>query len=867
LRFRLTTAAKEFVDKTTGEIAERLEVGSNFEQEPLYTLWHILYSLEEAEATKKLKEVFSFEDEIIKRLIAEDFTKGGFGNKSARFIRKILPYLQKGLTYDKACAFAGYNHSNSLTKEENLKRELVTELRLLPKNTLRQPIVEKILNQVIHLVNAIIKEYGKPDTIRVELARELRQSKDERNMAYATNNKRERESKKIIEELMSYEYFKSKGRVSKRELEKYRLWLEFGKISPYEPNKPISLEELYSNNYDIEHIIPRSLRFDDSFGNKTICPRRYNSGSNAKNNFTAYDYMAGRRTREDFDTYIAFIEKAYKEKAISKGKYEKLLMQGHAIPTDFIARQLNETRYISRKAKEILLKVCYHVHSTSGAITSRLRDLWGWDEVLELVNLPKYRQLDMTEQISYIHNGQTHWKEIVKGWTKRDDHRHHAIDALAIACTRQGFIQRLNTLNAQHTRDEMFNETKDVVYKDKLSLVEKYLLKQKPPFNTAEVIKHIENINISFKPGKKVATISKYKQQGKNIETGILAPRGPLSEESVYGKVNRKITCTVKLDKNFTQVDDIVNNEVKLIVKERLLKNNGNFEKAFANLKKEPLLLVNDANCKPIIQVEIFSFTQEYVIKYPVTSITVKDLPFVVDKQVREILTERLKQFNHNHKEAFKDIGRNPIWLNKDKGIPIKTVRCYTGISHDSVVPIKVKDKIWQIEYEKFVKPGSNHHIAIYKDKSGKLQEHVVSFWHAVERKKYGIPVIIKQPSEEWTKILDGRELPESFLNKLPIDTWTFITSMQQNESFVFNMQKEELNFAIQSKNYRLISPNLFRVRKLTSGAYWFNQQFETTPRESMPDKKSGRCVQASVSSMTGIKVKVNSLGDIFMTE
>jgi CRISPR-associated endonuclease Csn1 len=863
LQFNLVESPYQRVDPTTGELTECSIIDSGFEKEPLFRLWFIVYSLDEEHRQQKLMKAFGFDESTARKLSDMDLTKGGFGNKSTRAIRKILPHLMDGHTYDKACALAGYNHSDSLTKEENEKRPLEPRLCLLPRNSLRQPVVEKILNQLVNLVNTIIEQYGPPSAIRVELARELRQSREERNDTYNNINKQERENKKNVELLLQHEYFRNKMRVSKRDLEKYRLWMEFNGVSPYEPGKPISLSELYSNDYDIEHIIPRALRFDDSFSNKTICPRRYNSGENAKNRSTAYDYMQFKRSKEDFEAYLALLESAYKDRRLSKSKYEKLLMKEIDIPNDFINRQLNDTRYISRRALGLLSKICRNVHSTSGSVTQRLRSLWGWDEILEQLNLPKYQQIGLTEEKQITHNGQEHVITKIKNWSKRDDHRHHAIDALAIACTKQKFITRINELNAQHTRKEMLNEIAGIEYKNKLSLLDNYLLAFKP-FDTDEIVRNCENINISFKPGKKVATfgVRKIKKGGKKVpvQKHIITPRGPLSEESVYGKIKRKVTRTVKLDKSFNAVENIADERIKLIIQDRLSLYSHEPSKAFGNLKKNPIW--NDEHMtKAITQVDIFDYIEEYVIKYDISNIGAKDVQHIVDKRIREILADRLQQYDNNHKEAFK----TTVWLNEEMKIPIKRVRCFTGLKSDSIVPIKVSDKSWAIEYEKYVKPGNNHHIAIYTDSEGKPQEHVVSLWHAVERKKYGLPVVIKDPSSVWTDILDNRELPNAFLENLPLDSWIFQTSMQQNECFVFNMNIDELKNAINNKEYKCITPNIFRVRKLTSGAYWFNQQFETTPRESLEDKKSGRCIQASLGSLNGIKIRINTLGEIFL--
>ena len=104
-----------------------------------------------------------------------------YGSLSAKAIHKILPYMKEGCGYDVACTYAGYRHSaSSLTKEEIEQFELLDQLELLPKNSLRNPVVEKILNQMVNVVNEIISTYGRPDEIRVELARELKKNQKER---------------------------------------------------------------------------------------------------------------------------------------------------------------------------------------------------------------------------------------------------------------------------------------------------------------------------------------------------------------------------------------------------------------------------------------------------------------------------------------------------------------------------------------------------------------------------------------------------------------------------------------------------------------------------------------------------------------
>ena len=103
-----------------------------------------------------------------------------YGNLSSKAIRKIIPYLKSGNTYSEACAMAGYNHSNSETAEERKNKVYDEKLELLKKNSLRNPVVEKILNQMVNVINQVCETYGKPDEIRIELARELKKNAKER---------------------------------------------------------------------------------------------------------------------------------------------------------------------------------------------------------------------------------------------------------------------------------------------------------------------------------------------------------------------------------------------------------------------------------------------------------------------------------------------------------------------------------------------------------------------------------------------------------------------------------------------------------------------------------------------------------------
>ena len=126
LRFNLTTVETNQVDAETGEI---IQMVSESYLEPLYRLWHAVYSiLDKEDLSKTLQKQFGITDlEVVENLFAIDFVKAGYANKSAKAMRRILPYLELGLKYAEACEAAGFRHSESLTVQE---RETKT---LLPK--------------------------------------------------------------------------------------------------------------------------------------------------------------------------------------------------------------------------------------------------------------------------------------------------------------------------------------------------------------------------------------------------------------------------------------------------------------------------------------------------------------------------------------------------------------------------------------------------------------------------------------------------------------------------------------------------------------------------------------------------------------
>lgn len=744
----------QLTDEETGEVTERevAVVTDSYVRQPLYRLWHILYSIEERDAMRRaliiqlgMKEE-DLDGGLLDQLYRLDFVKPGYGNKSAKFICKLLPQLQQGLGYSEACTAVGYRHSNSPTSEEITERILLEKIPLLQRNELRQPLVEKILNQMINLVNALKAEYG-VDEVRVELARELKMSREERERMAEGNRRREKENKAIAEKIRECGLFPTKSRIRK-----YMLWEEAGEKCLY-CGQILTLSQcLNGDDMEVEHIIPKSVLYDDSYGNKTCACRRCNK---EKGNRTALEYIRVKGWEAE---YMERINSLLDKKAISYSKHQRLRWLKEDIPSDFLERQLRLTQYISRQAMAILQQGIRRVSASEGGVTARLRSLWGYDDILHTLNLDRYDSMGETERVS--REGETTEKLRIKDWSKRKDHRHHAIDALVVASTRQGYIQRLNRVSSESEREAMSGEIemRKATKTDKLSLLERWLT-QRPHLSVRAVSDKVAEILISYRPGKRVVTRGRniYLRHGKKcVQSGLLVPRGPLSKETVYGQIT-------------------VNGEPQIVC------------------------------------------------KYDLHSLKAKDVDYVVDLALRKRLKELLAQHGGKEKEAF----AGDVYMDEagTQG-PIRSVRCFTGLDRGKMKAVKYDE---QGDAVGFVSPRNNHHLAIYRTPKGKLVESIVTFWDAVDRARYGIPLVITHPREVMEQVLQRGGVPESVLSLLPSSDWVFVDSLQQDEMVVIGLSDEELWRALEEQDYRKLSEHLYRVQKLSSSEYYFRYHLETS--------------------------------------
>ncbi len=587
--------------------------------------------------------------------LTEKIVKLSSINVDGVFEKAVQDYLEKNETILEeggiVNAYATILVYDKHTAKEYSKEELLTDYKKivrLPQGELRNPLVEQVLNETLMVVKDIWKEYKiKPTEIRVELARELKNSAGERDKIFKANISNQKTNARIKERLKELEVEMSLSNIeryklwstqespeakailndpSKNDIEKMKLWEEQGLVSPY-TGKPIPLSSLFNKGlYDIDHIIPKSRYFDDSLTNKVICESNVNKD---KGNRTAMEYFEAGSTTVEIKNKEDFIDDVNTR---FYGRKRKNLL-ATKIPQDPIARQIKETQYISVRVKEELNKIVgnANVKTSTGGVTDYLRTHWGLTDEFKSITQQRFEdispKLAAIEYDTYLKDFETKKKEaeksgtefvmelidqdifmksfqddfikyknnklIIKKWSKRFDLRHHAIDALIVACTEQRHIQKLNNLN---------KELQDWLVKnrDKLNLIKEgsgeelleafldlekekrdIILKEIDGFRNIELpwvgfreeaTKNIESIIVSHKPKERLLT-----QPGKLGEP-VLKIRGALHDATLYGKSGNAECYRIPLSKFAGQkfatektIAKIVNPFLQKVINEHLI--------------------------------------------------------------------------------------------------------------------------------------------------------------------------------------------------------------------------------------------------------------------------------------------------------
>ena len=474
--------------------------------------------------------------------------------------------------------------------KENVKPQITDYHNIVyVHRNLRNPIVEQISNETMQVVKAVWKQFKlNPEEleIRVELARDLKNSAQERDKIYKAQIRNKKTNDRLKDKLTELNI-----PITELNLLKYKLYEQQKFLSPY-TNEPIEICKLFDENYyNIDHIIPKSRFFDDSISNKVICESNINE---EKDNRTAWEYILQqnskyKKTKDGYEIltpeqYLTHINGNY------IGQKKKNLL-AEKIPSNPVNRQLKDTQYISVAIKDELAKIVGsdNVKTTTGGVTDYLRSHWGLKKLFMELTEPRFKQMELwnlnkngepkepwiTKYFDKKNN--KHIYEI-KGWSKRYDHRHHAIDALVVALSNEKFIKRLNDLN-QYFQDELTKYKDSIQQGDEDSLEEAFFKLSKENRNkimteiessrkfsapidslVSEVKKHLEAMIVSQKPKDKLAIKD---SDGKKQ----LKIRAALHQETYYGKTNNRDTKTVSISelkaKDISQIiDDVLKKEI-----------------------------------------------------------------------------------------------------------------------------------------------------------------------------------------------------------------------------------------------------------------------------------------------------------------
>lgn len=621
---------------------------------------------------------------------------------------------------------------------------------------------------------------------------------------------------------------------TKKDIQRYRLWMEQGYISPY-TGSPIQLSALFTNLYEIEHIIPQSRFFDNSLGNKVICETDVNTG---KDNQTAYEFIKnnggsiinGHRIfgLEEYESHV--------NKFFTKNKTKLKNLLSEDVPEGFINRQLNDSRYISKFIKSLLSNIVReegeqeatskNLIPVTGAVTSKLKQDWGLNDKWNEIIAPRFERLNKLTQS----NDFGFWDqninafriqvpdEISKGFNKkRIDHRHHALDALVVACTTRSHTHYLSALNAEKEnyslRDKLLTKNNQGDYTKHFQLPwQSFSLQTKS---------HLEKTVISFKPNLRVINKATNKFWSYTDEIGKL-------NFGKDGKPKKKLRVQTKGD-------------------------NWAIRKPMHKETVSGLYNIDTPKGKVATAVR----TALGEIK------TEKHLAKITDKRIREvILPNHLKNhidekgktnyFNAFSQEGIEDLNKNIATLNEGKKHqPIYKVKLYEVGSK-----FRISEDQSSAKHKKFVEAakGTNLFFAVYWDEIKQRRNYeTIPLNEVIAHQKQ----LAHLPKEERTPIQPKSELGKFLFTLSPTDL-VYVPSDEELENFKF-MDFSRLTEKQTSRIYKMVSSSgiqCFFIQNLVAKS--IQNKFEFSALNKME-----KSVNEIMIKERCIKLRVDRLGNI----
>ncbi|WP_290764442.1 type II CRISPR RNA-guided endonuclease Cas9 [Fibrobacter sp. UBA4297] len=843
----------------------------------------------------------------------------------------------RGLPVWLACYIVYDRHSEAKDCTKwNTPEEIDSYLKKFKQHSLRNPIVEQVVTETLRTVRDIWKQEGQIDEIHLELGRDLKNPADKRKKMSENILKNENTNLRIKAMLMEFmnpgmgienvrpyspsqqdilriyeenalenltkddEEFDFISKISKQaqptksDIVRYKCWLEQKYRSPY-TGKTISLSKLFTSAYEIEHIIPQSRYFDDSFSNKVICEAEVNKLKDRQLGHEFIEEHHGEKVQLSqgevveilsVDAYEKFVKENY---ANNRVKMKKLLMEN--IPDEFIERQLNDSRYISKVVKGLLSNivrekiddenyepeaVSKNLISCNGAVTDRLKKDWGMNDVWNSIILPRFIRMNQItgKDCFTTTNAEGHLipqmpLELQKGFNKkRIDHRHHAMDAIVIACTTRDHVNLLNN-EAAHSK---FNATRYQLQR-KLRCFEKAMIDGKEREVAKEFLKPwdsftmdskniLENIIVSFKQNQRVInkttnTFQHFDENGKKtfVKQGkgnSWAIRKPMHKDTVFGEINLRKVKSVSLSDAIKVPERILNKRIKEKITE--LKNNKVDAK---NIKKYIEEYHIGGYGIDTSKIDVFYFTKETKERFFATRKSL-DSSFnqakiedsIADSGIQKILLAHLKSKNGDAEQAFSpdgidEMNKNIVELNNGKfHQPILKVRVYEKADKFAVGQ-KGNKKVKFVEAAK----GTNLFFAVF-EKDGKRSYLTIPLNVMIDcQKKYGNQW--KQNIESYLKEKDLVEKDVQLLFILSPNDLVYLPTENELKKGITNPDKDQI--------YKFVS--------CTSNEAHFIPSFVANPivqtTELGSNNKAQRAWNNKMIKEICIPIEVDRLGNI----
>jgi len=724
-------------------------------------------------------------------------------------------WLAKYVVYDR------HSERGETGKWETIA-ELEEYLKSFRQHSLKNPIVEQVMTETLRTVKDIWQYYGEGaenyfDEIHVELGREMKNPKNEREKIAKQNTTNENTNLRIkalltemlndpdVENVRPYsplqqdilkiyedgvlnsdielpediEKISRLPQPSGSELQRYKLWLEQKYRSPY-TGAVIPLNKLFTPEYEIEHIIPQQRYYDDSFSNKIICESAVNK---LKDNQTGLEFIqnhhgqivelgfgkAGKIFNEE--EYTDFVKQHY-----SKNRSKKTKLLALDVPEKMIERQLNDTRYISRFLLQVLSNIVRadekddganskHILASNGQITTNLKQHWGVDAIWNDLILPRFERLNqITNTTRFTVYNEKHQKnlpcvplELQKGFQKkRIDHRHHAMDALVIACATRSHINFLNNQNAldkKKSKEQKMQDRHDLrtvlcdkKYNDGSNQNYQWIFKQPWGNFVLEAKEKLQHVVVSFKQNLRI--INKATNKYIVIKNGekVVEPqngqnwaiRKPMHKDTISGLVSLRKIKTVSLSSGLDSSENIVNVRLKRYIQKLAAK--GYDKKKITEHFKDN---ANHLNGSDVSKVQAYYWEHDNAASRVSldSSFDQKRIDSITDTGIQKILLGHLKNNDNNPEMAFsaegiEDMNKNIIALNGGKfHQAIFKVRTYEPMGNKFPVGTTGNKKGKFVEAAK----GTNLFFAIYIDEKGRRSYETIPLNIAIERQKQGL--------------------------------------------------------------------------------------------------------------------------------